>query len=102
MRIRKQGLTDPVKSRNLRKRFIAYEEKMAKELERDGFEIFQPSWVCDRIGIKNGKVYFLEFKQPDQELTVKQMKVSIAAGKSYIIVRKKFRSRNSVARVADS
>ena len=35
---------------------------MAKAMEEDGWRIIRPMSCCDRIGIKNGKVYFIEFK----------------------------------------
>lgn len=51
-----------------RRRQLATEEALADKLRSEGYEIFSPTVVCDRIGIKDGKVYFVEFKPRGQEL----------------------------------
>jgi len=34
--------------------------------------VFSPLVVCDRIGVKDNMVYFLEFKKPGQKLRPRQ------------------------------
>ena len=51
------------------------EQDVASRMTKEGWEIFSPTVVCDRIGIKNGKVFFIEFKKPGQELTENQQKI---------------------------
>ena len=46
---------------------INLEESVAQKLRDDGWEVFSPTVVCDRVGVKNGKVYFLEFKPIGRE-----------------------------------
>lgn len=64
---------------------IDTEQQMAKKMEEDGFEVYSPTVVCDRIAIKNGKVYFVEFKKPGQELRPGQQKVHDLIPENYII-----------------
>lgn len=58
-----------------RMRQLKHEERLANELRKDGFEVFSPTVVCDRIAIRNGKVFFVEFKKPGQELRPGQQRV---------------------------
>jgi hypothetical protein len=70
----------------LSKRRISLEHEVSKEMESEGYEVFIPNTVCDRIAIKDGKVYFVEFKPAnDPTLRVGQQKVSDVAGDQYII-----------------
>lgn len=45
------------------------EETKVRELESEGWVVFSPTAVCDRIGIKDGQVYLIEFKKKGGELT---------------------------------
>lgn len=65
----------PEAQRNRRLNQIKWEEDFADELRKDGWEVFSPTVVCDRIGIKDGNVYFIEFKKPNQELREGQQKI---------------------------
>lgn len=47
---------------------LEYEEGIARELRAQGWAVFSPTVVCDRVGVKKGKVYFLEFKRKGQTL----------------------------------
>jgi|ERR1700744_3569084 len=43
-----------------------WEQAVGAELEKDGWEIFRPMSCCDRIGVKDGHLFFLEFKPKGQ------------------------------------
>lgn len=64
---------------------IAAEVAMAKKLEDEGFEVFSPTVVCDRIAVKDGKVLFVEFKKPGQELRPGQQKIHDLVPSMYLI-----------------
>jgi len=51
------------------------EKNAANRLKEEGWEVFSPTVVCDRIAIKDGHVFFIEFKKPEQNLTENQEKV---------------------------
>lgn len=61
--------------RQRRYKQMQMEQNASIKLKNKGWEIFSPTVVCDRVGIKNGKVYFIEFKKPNQELTQNQAKI---------------------------
>lgn len=65
---------------------IKHEEDVAEKLRTDGWEIFSPTVVCDRVGIKNGKVFFLEFKKPGQTLRAGQQKVCDLMKDNYKVI----------------
>jgi len=68
-----------------RRNQIAVEVEQAKQLETEGFEVFSPTVVCDRVAVKDGKVFFVEFKKPGQELRPGQQKVHDAVPEMYLI-----------------
>jgi hypothetical protein len=72
--------------KTLRRAQILHEEAEANKLRAAGYEVFSPTIVCDRIAIKDGKVYFIEFKKPRQLLREGQKRVSDVAGDQYLIV----------------
>lgn len=41
---------------------LIWEQTVAKSMQEDGWTIMSPTACCDRIGIKDGQVFFLEFK----------------------------------------
>lgn len=51
------------------------EETASNKLRKEGWEIFSPTAVCDRIGVKKEEVFLIEFKKPGQKLTKNQEKV---------------------------
>jgi len=61
--------------RKRRYRQMEMEEKASSNLRKEGWEVFSPTAVCDRVAIKNGKVFLIEFKKPEQRLTESQEKV---------------------------
>lgn len=65
---------------------IAHEEAEAEKLRSQGYEVFSPTVVCDRIAIKDGKVYFVEFKKEGQALRAGQQRVHDAMPDHYLIV----------------
>lgn len=72
--------------RNRRYYQLQTEENLAEQLRKDGWEIFSPTVVCDRVGIKNNKVYFIEFKKIGQTLRDSQNKVKRLMFDNYKIV----------------
>ena len=49
-----------------------HENMVAKQLQKDFEHLFLPNEVCDRIGVKDGKLFFIEIKQNGCRLTEKQ------------------------------
>lgn len=76
--------TSEEQSRRTLKR-LAWEERESETLRAQGFEVFAPSVVCDRVAIKDGAVWFVEFKKPGQSLRPAQQKVKSAAER-YLVV----------------
>ena len=62
------------------------EEFLANRLRRDGWQIFSPTVVCDRIGIKDNKVFFIEFKKNGQKLKEGQNTIKESMPNNYIII----------------
>lgn len=58
---------------------------MAKALASEGYEVFSPTVVCDRIAVKDGKVFFVEFKLPGQPLRPGQARIQSLAPDQYLI-----------------
>ena len=61
-----------------------YENKIAKTIVAD--KIYKPSEVCDRIVVRNSKIYFVEIKRKGQRLRKKQEEFSKIVGKQYEII----------------
>lgn len=51
---------------------LEYEEGIANELRAKGWVVFSPTVVCDRVGVKDDRVFFLEFKRTGQVLRPSQ------------------------------
>lgn len=68
-----------------RRNQLKVECEMAKQLEMDGYEVFSPTVVCDRIAIKDNKVYFVEFKKVGQELRIGQQVIHDLVPDNYLI-----------------
>lgn len=49
-----------------------YENKKANQIEKEYDYFVNPVIVCDRIGIKDGKLIFIEIKRKGQKLRTKQ------------------------------
>jgi hypothetical protein len=71
--------------RRRRYKQMEMEQSASAKLEKDGWVIFSPTVVCDRIGIKDGKVFFIEFKKPGQKLTPFQEQVKNTA-QNYCVI----------------
>lgn len=66
---------------------MAIEEDVARQLVEKGWTIYSPTVVCDRIGVRDGKVYFLEFKKGHQELRPCQKAITELVPKMYLVIR---------------
>ena len=62
-----------------------HENRVAKLLYKEYDQVFTPSAVCDRICIKNGRVFFIEIKQVGQQLRPKQEQFKQLVGNAFII-----------------
>ena len=58
---------------------------MAKVMEQEGYKIFPPTVVCDRVAVKDGKVFFVEFKKPGQRLRPGQQEIHDLVPEMYVI-----------------
>lgn len=68
-----------------RKDQLATEQRMSDEMVEDGYQIFSPTVVCDRIAVKDGKVFFVEFKKEGQLLRESQQLIHDLVPDNYII-----------------
>ncbi|MDA4136138.1 MAG: hypothetical protein OK449_03950 [Thaumarchaeota archaeon] len=57
-------------------RRMEIEQRVAKRLTEEGWAVYSPTVVCDRIGVKDDKVYFLEFKKENQTLRPGQQAIN--------------------------
>ncbi len=76
--------SDSATQRARRYKQMEMEENSANRLKAEGWQIFSPTVVCDRIGIKDNEVWFIEFKKPGQKLTENQQKIQDKI-KNYLI-----------------
>lgn len=71
----------------LRRQQISLEEQQANQLRQQGWEVFSPTVVCDRIGVKNGKVFFIDFKKRGREkLRDGQQRIHDLLPEQYLVV----------------
>lgn len=61
------------------------ERRAAESLRAEGFQVYVPNAVCDRVAIKDGKVYFVEFKRRGQQLLPAQQLVRNMSPENYIV-----------------
>jgi hypothetical protein len=71
--------------RETRQKQLAHEQNEAAKLEKNGYKVYSPTVVCDRVAIKDGKVYFVEFKQSGQSLRAGQKAIQELVPEMYII-----------------
>ncbi len=64
---------------------IRHEETEANKLRDEGFEVLSPTVVCDRIAIKAGRVFFVEFKSPGQKLRPGQQRIHDLVPEMYVV-----------------
>lgn len=62
------------------------EQAQADALRAAGYEVYSPTVVCDRIAIKDGKVFFVEFKRLGQELRPGQERVRGLVPEAYKVI----------------
>jgi hypothetical protein len=78
---------DIEKARANRRAQMKQEEDVANNLRIQGWEVFYTSNCCDRIGIKDGRPYFLEFKlEGREELRTGQKRLSEVSGDQFKII----------------
>jgi hypothetical protein len=53
--------------RQFRLEQLDVEQAQARIMTKEGWEIFSPTVVCDRVGVKDGKVFFIDFKKQGRE-----------------------------------
>lgn len=78
---------DKVHQSEAGKRSRIHENSVAAKIASQYDHFYLPNEVCDRIGIRNGRIYFIEIKQKWSKLRPKQAEFQSAVGSSYIIVR---------------
>jgi hypothetical protein len=91
--LRARGHFLPEAQSKRRKAQIAAEVAEAKRLEAEGYEVYSPTVVCDRIAVKGGKVFFVDFKKPGQKLRPGQQRIHDLVPEMYIIQYEKNGSR---------
>jgi hypothetical protein len=64
---------------------IESEQKMATCLQSEGYVVFSPTVVCDRIAVKDGRLYFVEFKKHGQQLRPGQQTIRDLMPENYLI-----------------
>lgn len=67
------------------KRSRFYENKFIESIKNDFDLLFFPTEVCDRIAIKDGKIYFIEVKRKREKLRKKQQQFKDFAKENYLI-----------------
>ncbi|MDE1850300.1 MAG: hypothetical protein KGH54_00710 [Candidatus Micrarchaeota archaeon] len=72
--------------RRRRYKQMKMEEDASEKLRKEGWQVFSPTIVCDRIAIKDGQVFFVEFKKAGQKLTENQEKIKNLANDNYCVV----------------
>ena len=56
-------------------------------MTEEGWTVYFPTVVCDRVGVKAGKVYFLEFKKGNQQLRPGQQAICDLVPHMYLVIR---------------
>ena|SRR5271166_3877988 len=85
VRNRASGFFTPERQSKRRVAQINAEEAMAETMRAEGYEVFSPTVVCDRIAVKDGKVLFVEFKKPGQELRPGQQRIHDLVPLMYLV-----------------
>ncbi len=63
------------------------ENAVIENIRPDYDKIFLPQEVCDRIAIKDGKMFFIEVKGPRQQLRPKQKEFKEITKNRYIVIK---------------
>lgn len=61
--------------KKFRKAQLETEEAEADKMREEGYEIYSPTVVCDRIAVKDGRVFFVDFKKLGQKLRPGQQRI---------------------------
>ncbi|MDE1869742.1 MAG: hypothetical protein KGH71_02025 [Candidatus Micrarchaeota archaeon] len=77
--------SDSEVQRRRRYKQMKMEEDAAERLRKEGWQVFSPTVVCDRIAIKDNRVCFVEFKKPGQKLTENQEKIKNLADNYFVV-----------------
>lgn len=80
-----RGFFNSTKQRANNKKRMDMEAKTAQQLRHEGYEVFYPTVVCDRIATKNNQVFFIEFKKPGQTLRPGQQIIQSLMPENYIV-----------------
>jgi hypothetical protein len=72
-------------NRATRLKQLEHESAEAKKLESYGYEVFSPTVVCDRVAVKDGKVFFVEFKSVGQKLRPGQQRIKDLVPNMYLV-----------------
>lgn len=81
-----RGFFDPIKQSKRRREQLRREERMATRLRHDGYEVYSPTVVCDRVAIRDGQVFFVEFKKAGQKLRAGQQRVRDLVPARYLTI----------------
>lgn len=63
-----------------------YENEIANKIKSEYDKLYYPSSVCDRIGVKDGKIFFIEIKQKGRRLSQKQQEFQKIAKNQFILL----------------
>jgi hypothetical protein len=80
------GLSSAEQSAHSRIR-LAQEQALAQQLAGEGYTVYSPTAVCDRIAVKGGLVFFVEFKKGRQKLRPGQQAIQDLVPDRYLIIR---------------
>jgi len=87
------GLSSAEQSAHSRVR-IAQEKELAVQLAFQGYAVFSPTAVCDRIAVKDGQVWFVEFKKGRQKLRPGQQIIRDLVPDRYLVIRHEGSAKN--------
>ena len=54
-------------------------------MRQEGYEVYSPTVVCDRIAVRDGAVFFVEFRLPGQSLRPGQARIQSLVPQNYIV-----------------
>lgn len=80
-----KGMFNPEAQSRRRSNQLAHEEAMAAALRAEGFTVFSPTVVCDRIAVKDGRVFFVEFKRRGKKLRPGQQRIADLVPAQYLV-----------------
>lgn len=85
-RIKKYSFKTKEEFSEMGKRSRFFENLIAEKIRNEYDFLFYPNEICDRIGVKKDKIFFIEIKNPkDKTLTDKQRLFKKIAGEYFIL-----------------